>query len=124
MSMTINLHKTVARFAKAVTRRRYTLGANTKGRTAAPTYADTSIKGYVTPVDGHIQRTLPEDLREHCGLVMYTNDDVRTVEQAAGLLPDGIVYGGQVYQCRETQPHMDQGLFRVLALQLEQPGGA
>ena len=124
MSMTIRLRNTVARFSKPVTRRRYTAGAVTKGRVAASTYADTTISGYITPVDGHIQRTLPEAIREHCGLVMYTNSDVRTVEQAAGLLPDGIVYGGQVFQCRETQPHSEQGLFRVLALQLEQPGGA
>ena len=122
--LTIRLRNTVARFSKPVVRRRYTAGAAVKGRVAAGTSADTTISGYITPVDGHIQRTLPEALREHCGLVMYTNADVRTVEQAGANLPDGIVYGGQVFQCRETQPHDDQGLFRVLALQLEQPGGA
>jgi hypothetical protein len=121
--MTINLTPTVSRFAKAVTRRRYTVGANVKGRRAAPTYTDSTIKGYVTPVDGQIQRSLPEALREHVGLVMYSNDDVRTVEQAAGTLPDSIVIGSKVYQCREVQSHAMQGLFRCLALMLEQPGG-
>lgn len=121
--MTINLTPTIARFAKAVTRRRYTAGAATKGRVAASTSSDTAIKGYVTPVDGNIQRTLPEAIRQHCGLVMYTNDDVRTVEQAGALLPDDVLYGGQLYQCRETQLHVDQGLFRVVALMLPQPGG-
>lgn len=121
--MTINLTPTVFRFAKPVTRRRYTAGAATKGRVAASTYSDSAIKGYVTPVDGNIQRTLPEAIRQHCGLVMYTNDDVRTVEQAGGLLPDDVIYRGQAYQCRETQPHADQGLFRVIALMLPQPGG-
>lgn len=120
--MTQNLMPTVLRFSHPVTRRRFTNAAVTKGRVASPTYADTTITGYITPVDGQIQRTLPEALREHVGAVMYTKDDVRTVEQDTGELPDSIMYGGQEYQCREVQHHLAQGLFRVLALQVVPAG--
>lgn len=117
-----NLVPTVMRFSHPITRRRFANGAVTKGRVADPTYADTTISGYITPVDGRIQRTLPEALREHVGAVMYTKDDVRTIEQATGNLPDSIMYGGAEYQCREVQHHLAQGLFRVLALQVVPPG--
>ena len=122
MTMTLDLRRTVSRFGKPITRRRYTNGTAVKGRVGVPTYVDTAVNGYVAPVDGKVQLSLPEALREHVGLVMYTNDDVRTVEQAAGELPDAVIYGGETYQCREVRGHSDQGLFRVIALQLVQPG--
>lgn len=114
---TINLQATVQRFAGPCTVHRYGTSTIYAARVVQQTPTDIPITGYVSPVPGHIQRTLPESIRESISAVLWTTDFVQAPNQATGVLGDDVTYNGQRYNVREVKDRVRQGEFYACMLQ-------
>lgn len=93
--MDIDLSDIVLDFASALTRVRYgapTLSAG--GLVTAPSGTSSTIRGTVEPISTQTMMAMPEGLRESSRFVMYTADDVRSIDKVAGTLADRITYAG------------------------------
>lgn len=89
-------------FQIAVTRRRYAAFAvASDGRASRGSLTTSTIRGTgLQPLTGRELLTLPESERTSEWMKLYTEADVRTLDQAAGLPADEIVVGTVVYEVR------------------------
>ena len=111
--------------AEPITRRRFASGARgADGRYTPGASTDTTILASVQPLEGRDREILPEGERQTDGIKVYTESDVRTVNQhggAGGNTPDRLIFDGLVYEVRNVSrqrsiiPH-----YRAFALLLQE----
>ena len=113
----LNLSSVIDRFAGPIERH----------RRAAPTYSaggvltlgaqtvDT-IRGNVQPLDPRRAQVLREGIRESARVSVWTSDEVRTVDQAAELPPDELLWAGKLYRVHQVDEWEQQGHYRELAM--------
>lgn len=93
--MEIDLGDVIMDFAVPLQRIRF--GAptvSTGGLVTAPTGTSGTIRGTVEPISTQTMNALPEALRETSRYVLYTADDIRSIDKPAGTLADRVVYAG------------------------------
>ena len=107
-------------FGVPVTRRRYAPGsAGADGRRTRGAAVDAAIVASMQPVKGEQLVRLSEGLRKRVTLVAYTEDDLRTADQAGKVFADEVIYQGATYVVdhvatwTELLPHVEAYLTRL-----------
>ena len=67
-----------------------------------------SIRMNIQPItDGEVMESLPEGRREKSNIVAHCNEELRVLDEVAGLAPDIIVHQGQDYEVWKVEPWAD-----------------
>lgn len=109
----MNLTGTIRRLGMrpvVVTRR----GAPTtdKGRVTPSEPTTYSLNANVQPLSGRELLRLPEGLRSRETLAMWTDGDLRTADESAGVLADRVAVNGRVYEIELVEDWEFHGGYR------------
>ena len=115
--MEIDLSDVILEFSVPLTRVRY--GAptvSTGGLVTAPSGTNSTIRGTIEPISTQTMNALPEGLRETSRYVLYTADDIRSIDKVAGTLADRVTYGGHEFEVVWVDGWDFQGNYRRCVL--------
>lgn len=115
--MQLDLSNVIRRFCRPMVRRRRAAPTISAGGIATPgAVTEDTIIANVQPLEPRRASVLREGLRERATFSVWTSADVRTVDAAAGQLPDVLVYQGHEYHVHAVEAWQDQGGFRELVM--------
>lgn len=84
----------------------------TKGRVTPATPTTHSINANVQPLSGSELLRLPEGLRTRETVALWTDGDLRTADESAGVLADTVTVSGRTYEIELVEDWQFHGGYR------------
>lgn len=84
----------------------------TKGRVTPPTPTTYSVNANVQPLSGSELLRLPEGLRTRETVALWTDVDLRTADESAGVLADTVAINGRTYEVELVEDWRFHGGYR------------